>query len=524
MNYFQRSFWRWSNRISVEQQRSLRSQFPVHIDPNNPQDTEEITHPGYLLADRNRLQALLADEEGITILQNPNMTVPKFWDPDIFGEFGGVRTFLGNQGQYLITPEEASAVGSWYAGKETIFVALASYRDPECYNTVESIFARAKFPERIRVAIVDQRRLLSESTDSKNGSSDPTCRPPTLESCRDDPSQALCNYKDNIDWIEYPAQLMTGPILARHLAYRMYRGEYFALQIDSHVRFVANWDEDIISQWVSTGNEMAVISTYMNDITNSIDPDTHESLRSSRAMMCSLEYEWKGDPKEHIRFKIQPTNKPKIPDSPMLHPFFAAGFSFARGHFVVQVPYDQYLPFVFQGEEILQSIRGFTYGYDFYAPLRSVAFHIYAMKDNIEKRSNLHTFDENEFLFPGVKKQSYQRLAGIAGTSLPVNDYFDLEEESYGLGQTRPRKQFFDTFGIDPEAHTVKKGLCSFVQGTFGVKKSMHSIFRPFLRYDKMGIDYSRVEYKHVNPIHTDTPIDSQELAYLREKLRQQMN
>jgi Glycosyltransferase (GlcNAc) len=80
---------------------------------------------------------------------------------------------------------------------------------------------------------------------------------------------------------------------------------------------------------------MAVISTYMNDITNSIDPATHQSKRTSRAMMCDSEYEWKGDNKEHIRFKIQPTNRPKIIDSPMLQPFWAAGFSFARGHFLM---------------------------------------------------------------------------------------------------------------------------------------------------------------------------------------------
>ncbi|KAL3910759.1 MAG: hypothetical protein SGILL_007565, partial [Bacillariaceae sp.] len=335
--------------------------------------------------------------------------------------------------------------------------------------------------------IVDQRQA-SEGNDDNN--SDPTCRPPSEKSCQENPLQILCKFRENIDWMEYPAQLMTGPILARHLAHRMYRGEYFALQVDSHVRFVANWDDDIISQWYSTGNEMAVISTYMNDITNSIDPDTHESLRTSRAMMCSLEYEWKGDPKEHIRFNIQPTNKPKILDSPMLHPFFAAGFAFARGHFVVQVPYDQYLPFVFQGEEILQAVRSFTYGYDMYAPLR-------------------------------IKKKSYQRLNGIAGTTSPAEEFFDLKQDRYGLGEVRTKEQYFDTFGIHPSTRSVEEGLCDFVQGSFGVKSSMHAMFSPSLSYDNMGIDYSRVYYQHRTPERTDTAVDPQELAYLREKLAQ---
>lgn len=336
-NYFQWSFWRRSHHLSLTQRQSLYpNPFPQHVQKN---EYEVIPHPGFLMADQDRLKLLLADaavdnHKGLSISTLRNLTVPTFWDPEAAFDLlaGGVREFLGNQGRYLITPEEAAVIGSFHSvtDEPTIFVALASYRDPECLPTVESIFLRARSPDRIRVAIVDQRRpsLLNN---------DPSCQPPTAESCREDPSQILCQYRGNIDWREYSSELMTGPVLARHLAYRMYRGEYFALQVDSHVRFVADWDRDIISQWRSTGNEMAVLSTYLNDIVNSIDPETHQSKRTSRATMCDLEYEWKGDSKEHIRFKIQPTNRPKTTDTPMLQPFWAAGFSFARGHFLVYV-------------------------------------------------------------------------------------------------------------------------------------------------------------------------------------------
>ncbi len=183
------------------------------------------------------------------------------------------------------------------------------------------------------------------------------------------------------------------------------------------------------------------------------------------------------------------------------------------------VPYDPYLPFVFQGEEFLQSIRAFTYGYDFYAPLRNIAFHIYARRDNVE-RQNIHTFGENEFIFPGVKKLAYLRLIAISGTTKPALDYFSLEEENYGLGQVRTRKQFFELFGIHPDTRIIEGGLCDFVRGAFGVKSSMHYQFSPFLRYDKMGIDYSRIQYQHKTPVKSDTVIDPKELAHLREKLR----
>jgi hypothetical protein len=71
---------------------------------------------------------------------------------------------------------------------------------------------------------------------------------------------------------------------------------------------------------------------------------------------------------------------------PQLEPYWAAGFSFSRGHFKLRVPYDAYQPMVFQGEEIAIGIRGFTYGYDFYAPEKSVVFHEYAVKSSRRRK------------------------------------------------------------------------------------------------------------------------------------------
>ena len=47
---------------------------------------------------------------------------------------------------------------------------------------------------------------------------------------------------------------------------------------------------------------------------------------------------------------------------PMLHAFWGAGMSFARGHFIVRVPYDPHTPMVFMGEEILVAVKAWTRG------------------------------------------------------------------------------------------------------------------------------------------------------------------
>ena len=95
-------------------------------------------------------------------------------------------------------------------------------------------------------------------------------------------------------------------------------------------------------------------------------------------------------PARYLRHGSQPEDIPTIKDMPQLQPFWAAGFSFSRGHFKVRVPYDAYQPMVFQGEEIAIGIRGFTFGYDFYAPRESVVFHEYAERSS--RRKKIHMF------------------------------------------------------------------------------------------------------------------------------------
>jgi [Skp1-protein]-hydroxyproline N-acetylglucosaminyltransferase len=443
----------------------LRHQFPVHV----RDDVEVIEHPGLAFA----------NEPSVNEHMPPKLTVPRFWDPPAYHN---VRKFLGNYGETLMTPEQASQIGSYWEGMETIYVSVASYRDPECSPTVDSIYARAKHPDRIRVAVVLQRT-----------EDDEMCPTPE-ESCSVNPEQALCKYRHLIDIYEMDARLAVGPVFARHLGHRLYRGEYYAMQVDSHVRFIQDWDDDIITQFKQGRNEMAVLTTYLSDLIGSIDPVTHESRHPDRPIMCNTDYEGSGQLK-HLRHGQQPEGPAGIHGQPTLHPFWAAGFSFARGHFVVNVPYDQYLPMVFQGEEISIGLRGFTYGYDYYANEKSICFHMYAVKENKKKRNKVSTFWENAPMYRGAGKAAMQRLNGIIGLIPPDVKYFDREERRYGLGKIRTTEKFYKTFGIHTDTQTVEHHLCRFVG------KPMMRQMLPHLRPNGMGIDYSNIDFEFVDPI-----------------------
>jgi hypothetical protein len=64
-------------------------------------------------------------------------------------------------------------------------------------------------------------------------------------------------------------------------------------------------------------------------------------------------------PARYLRHGAQPEEEPAIADMPQLEPYWAAGFSFSRGHFKLRVPYDAYQPMVFQ---VISQLRVACFG------------------------------------------------------------------------------------------------------------------------------------------------------------------
>lgn len=63
-------------------------------------------------------------------------------------------------------------------------------------------------------------------------------------------------------------------------------------------------------------------------------------------------------------------------------------------------------------------IRGFTVGYDFYAPERSVCFHHYAVGKNAKARNKVKHFWENGDRYAGYVKRQYTPLLSSKATNM----------------------------------------------------------------------------------------------------------
>jgi len=104
-----------------------------------------------------------------------------------------------------------------------IFVQIASYRDPQLLPTLRDMISKAKHPENLRICICWQH----SDQDSWDN----------LDEFKNDERFKILdiNYKDS-----------KGVCWARSMMQDYYSGEEYMLQLDSHHRFVKDWDEILI--------------------------------------------------------------------------------------------------------------------------------------------------------------------------------------------------------------------------------------------------------------------------------------
>ena len=107
--------------------------------------------------------------------------------------------------------------------KNTIFVQIASYRDPDLKNTIQSMVDNAKYPNNLVVGICRQYHPNDTFED--------------VDKWRDDKRFKILDVKYNET---------KGVCWARNQIQQMYGGEKYTLQIDSHMRFAKDWDVEMI--------------------------------------------------------------------------------------------------------------------------------------------------------------------------------------------------------------------------------------------------------------------------------------
>lgn len=284
--------------------------------------------------------------------------------------------------------------------KETIFISIASYRDPQLLPTLRDCIKNAKNPKNLRFGIAWQH-------DDKE----------SLEEFATDKRFRI---------IDIPYKESKGTCWARNAIQDLYSNETYYMQLDSHHRFVKDWDVkciDMIKQLQKLGHAKPLLTGYIP----SFDPDNDPGAR--------IHIPWKMNfdrfiPEGAVFFLPASIDEFKELDKPVCARFFSAHFVFTLGQWCKEVPYDPY--YYFHGEEINLAVRSYTHGYDLFHPHIVVVWHEYTRKGRTKHWDDIPEWGE-------MNRKSHLRNRKLFGMD---GETKDIDFGKYDFGTVRTLQDY----------------------------------------------------------------------------------
>ncbi|KAL4134500.1 hypothetical protein PRIC2_004825 [Phytophthora ramorum] len=323
-----------------------------------------------------------------------------------------------------------------------MFVGSSVFRDGyRCGKTLFTALKRATHPERLHFGILEQ---IYEG--------DPTCLGEYCKMAAEEwPQDAECRYKKQITIDTRDAAESAGCTTARHLQQKLVGNQEFCLQVDGHSVFTNRWDEDILEDWASIDNEMAVMTMYPHH--------THETMvteSGDNAVINSI---------PHLCTTIRGGNgltrivgASMISDStmPQMAALWGGGYSFSKCHAERKVLVDSHTPWLWDGEEFMRSANYWTYGYDLYSPsmLGNVLYHNYSKKPASFWASPMDPEKKNLDTEMGRNRVRLRIGMPFKG---PV-DTFELAK--YGFGKVRSFEQYLKFANVSFEGWMNDTNSC----------------------------------------------------------------
>lgn len=299
-----------------------------------------------------------------------------------------------------------------------IFVQIASYRDPQLLFTLEDLQNNCSKDSQLKICVHNQ--YSDEDVFNKE-----------LEKFRK---------KKNFIFIDTPYQEAKGACWARNAIQQYYNGEDYTLQLDSHHRFVKDWDLlciNMIKDLQKDGYKKPLLTGYIP----SFDPENDPQARIQEPWRMSFD---RFTPEGVVFFLPERIPNWENLDKPVTSRFYSAHFCFTLGQFSEEVQHDP--DYYFHGEEISIAARAFTHGYDLFHPHKVIAWHEYTRKGRTK-----HWDDDKEWHIKNINCHKRNR------------NLFSMEGErynprlfgKYGFGKERDISEYEEYAGIS----FIKRGI-----------------------------------------------------------------
>jgi len=298
--------------------------------------------------------------------------------------------------------------------KDKIFVQIASYRDPELIPTIKDCIAKAKYPKRLTFGICWQHST-------------------------EDEWDNLDKYKDNPTFtiMDVPWNESGGLCWARHHIQKMWKGEKYTMQLDSHHRFAQDWDEQLIEMMGLTESAKPILTAYAG----MYDPKENKLLNEEPYKMVPSNFTGGGT----ILFYPHAIENWKELEKPIPARFVSGHFFFTIGKHCEEYKYDPNI--YFAGDEISLSIRSYTLGYDLFHPHKTLVWHEYTR----EGRTKHWTDFDNENKDKGLVQKLWWDMDSDSKRRLRhmlQEEDNDIDLGPYGLGTFRSHHSYEMYAGI----------------------------------------------------------------------------
>jgi glycosyltransferase involved in cell wall biosynthesis len=357
--------------------------------------------------------------------------------------------------------------------KNTIFIQIASYRDPQLLPTLKDCIEKSKYPENLRFGIAWQH---SEFDEWDN-----------LDEYKGDSRFKIIgiNYEDS-----------KGACWARNQIQQKYDGEKYTLQLDSHHRFIQDWDVELIQmikQLQEKGHKKPLLTAYLP----AFDPNNDVTSRVMEPWWMTFD---RFIPEGAIFFS--PTIIPGWQEmtEPIPSRFYSAHFCFTLGQFAKEVQHDP--EYYFHGEEISIAVRAFTHGYDLFHPHKVIAWHEYTRNGRTK-----HWDDDSEWGKRNELSHNRNRILFGMDGNCPCSINFGI----YGFGTERTLYDYekyagirFRTRGIQQYTLDNKFAPNPTIDSGIEYEKSFSSIFKhcidigfsqiPLNDYDVFAVAFEDVD------------------------------
>jgi hypothetical protein len=303
----------------------------------------------------------------------------------------------------------------------TIFIQIASYRDPQLLPTLKDCIEKAKYPENLRFSIAWQHS-------------------------NDDEWDSLDNYINDSRFkiLDIDYRDSQGVCWARNLVQSLYANETYTLQLDSHHRFVENWDDILINMLKdlqTKGYAKPLITAYIP----SFDPDNDPDARVKEPWKMTFD---RYIPEGAVFF-LPAAFDPNIDnmDEPLMGRYYSAHFAFSLGSFAKEVKHDP--NYYFHGEEINIAVRAFTHGYDIFYPNKVICWHEYTRKGRSKQWDDDKKWAERN----NICHLRNRKLFGMD------NEINDIDFGQYGFGNIRSLKDYEKYAGMKFSSRSITQDV-----------------------------------------------------------------